>query len=239
MNFQKHYFTLFAALLLCTGVFAQRFSPALMGYSHKKTSYLTLDNGKEVKGTIKDLDWKKGLIEEVKLKDMNDKKVKIKPEQIDYMYLPPSGLAKAAATAEHMTDLKSMRNDDLDNDILDKGYVYMERSDVRIKKKTRTLMMQLVNPSFCNAIKVYDDPMAKEAMGVGIGGVNVAGGGAKSYFVKKAGDKVAFKLEKKNYKEEFKMVFGDCKEFMKEHGKDPRWSDFETHVFEYTKACSK
>ncbi len=238
MNFQKNFFSFLAALLFYSVASAQQFAPALMGYSHKKTSYLTLDNGKEVKGTIKDLDWKKGLIEEVKIKDSNDKKVKIKPEEINFMYLPPSGLAKAAATMDHLTDLDQMRNDDLNNDILDKGYVYMEKSEVRIKKKTRTLMMQLVNAHFSKKIKVYDDPMAKQSMGVGIGGVNVAGGGDKSYFVKKHGEKVAFKVEKKNYDQEFKSLFGDCKEFMKKHGKDPRWSDFETHVFEYTQMCN-
>lgn len=236
MKIQKNIFSLFLALFFCSMLTAQRFQPAMMGYSHKKTSYLTLDNGKEVKGTIKDLDWKKGLIEEVKLKDASDKKVKIKPEQIDFMYLPPSGLAKVSASLEFMGNVDNWQNDDLDNDILQKGYVYMEKSEVRIKKKTRTLMMQLVNPTFSSKIKVYDDPLAKEAMGVGVGGVTVAGGGEKSYFIKKKGEKVAFKVEKKNYKEEFRMIFGDCKEFMQKN-KDPRWSDFQQHVFDYSQAC--
>ena len=163
MNFQKKFLFLFIATFFCSVAFAQRFSPAITGFSHKKTSYLTLDNGKEVKGTIKDLDWKKGLIEEVKLKDMNDKKVKIKPDEINFMYLPPSGLAKAGATMEFLGHVDNWENDDLDNDILSKGYVYMEKSEVRIKKKTRTLMVQLVNPSFSKKIKVYDDPFAKES----------------------------------------------------------------------------
>lgn len=237
MKFQKNIFNLLVFMLVGSVAFTQQFSPALNGFSHKKTSYLTLDDGKEVTGTIKDLDWKKGLIEEVKLKDMDDKKVKIKPEEIKFMYLPPSGLAKMSASVEHLSNLDNMMNDDLDNDILGKGYVYLEKSEVRIKKKTRTLMMQLVNPSFSKKIKVYDDPMAKEAMGLGVGGVTVAGGGEKSFFVKKQGEKVAFKLEKKNYDEEFKMIFGDCKEFMAKYGEDHRWSDFEKHVFEYSQMC--
>ena len=153
------------------------------------------------------------------------------------MYLPPSNIAKIGGAFDFMENPDLWQSADLDKDILGKGYVYMEKSEVRIKKKTRTLMMQLVNPSFSNKIKVYDDPMAKETMGLGVAGVNVVGGDEKSYFVKKKGEKVAFKLHKKNYKEEFKMIFGDCKEVMKKYGKDPRWGDFETHVWEYTQAC--
>ncbi len=237
MNQLKSSITLAAFLLLCTSLAAQKFSPALMGYSHKKTSYLTLDGGKKVTGTIKDLDWKKGLIEEVKLKDMQDKKVKIKPEEIDFMYLPPSNIAKLGGAFDFLENPDYWQSADLDKDIIGKGYVYMERSEVRIKKKTRTLMMQLINPSFNNKIKVYDDPLAKESIGLGVAGVNMVGGDEKSYFVKKAGDKVAHKIERKNYDEEFKMLFGDCKPMMKKYGKAPKWTDFETHVWEYTMEC--
>ena len=237
MNFQKSIFSLFISLLICGSLMAQKFSPALKGFSHKKISYLTLDNGKEVKGTIKDLDWKKGLIEEVKLKDMDDKKVKIKPEEINFMYLPPSNLAKLGSTFDFLENADMWQSADLDKDILGKGYVYMEKSEVRIKKKTRTLMMQLINPSFSNKIKVYDDPFAKETMGAGIGGVTLVGGDEKSYYIKKAGDKVAYRLHKKNYDEEFKMIFKNCKEVMKKYGSNPKWTDFEAAVYEYTQGC--
>ena len=52
-----------------------------------------------------------------------------------------------------------------------------------------------------------------------VAGGTVASGGDKSYIVKKQGEKVAFKVEKKKYDQEFKIFFGDCKEFMKKHGK--------------------
>ncbi len=45
--------------------------------------------------------------------------------------------------------------------------------------------MQLVNPRFSKVISVYSDPFAKETSSIGIGGLKLAGGIAKSYYLKK------------------------------------------------------
>jgi transcriptional antiterminator Rof (Rho-off) len=55
-------------------------------YSHKKTSYITLKDGSEITGTIKDLDRKKGLIEEIKIVNEAGKKLKLIPEYVASMY---------------------------------------------------------------------------------------------------------------------------------------------------------
>lgn len=216
---------------------AQHFVPAFDGFSRKKTSYLHMEDTKVKKGTLRSYKIKKGLIEEIKFRDMNDKKVKIKPEKISHMYLPPSGLAKLDKMGDFLSDANQWEKTELDQDILGKGYAFFEKTDVKVKRKTRTLMMQLMNPSFAANIKVYYDPLAGETMSAGIGGVKLVGGLAKSYYVKKTDEKVAFRLKKKNYDEEFKSYFGDCKALMKKYGKDPRWSDFEKHVYEYSKEC--
>ena len=46
----------------------------------------------ELVGEIQDIDRKKGLIEEITIRD-ESKKHKLKPEQISHMYLPPSGFS--------------------------------------------------------------------------------------------------------------------------------------------------
>lgn len=218
---------------------AQKFLPAFGGFSHKKTSYIHMENGKVIKGTIKDLDWKKGLIKEIKLKDMNDEKIKIKPDDINHMYLPPNGWSKMANTFSFLNDATQWDNTDLDQDIISKGLAYLEKSEVRIKKKTFTLMLQMLNPSFSSQFKVYQDPITNETASASIGGIKVAGGAPKSYFVKKKGEKVAFELKKKDYDEVFKSLFGDCKEVMKKYGDKPRWLEFETHIYEYTQCMKK
>ncbi|MBR9920733.1 MAG: hypothetical protein GYB31_07815 [Bacteroidetes bacterium] len=218
---------------------AQYFVPPVETYSHKKTSYVYLEDGTEVIGTIKDLDRKKGQLEEVKLLDQEDKKVKYSGDEISYMYLPPSGFDKFAKATDFLNDATQWQTTDLDADILGKEYVYLEKTDVRVKKKTFTLMMQVVNPTFCGVLRVYHDPLAKETMSVGVAGITLAGGLDKSYYLRKTDDSVAFKVEKKTYDEQFKMIFSDCPDLIAKYGDDPKWEDFATHVWEYSEMCGE
>jgi hypothetical protein len=227
---------LVSVIFVSNFAFAQKLTPEFSGASHKKTAYITLDDGTELKGNIKDLDYKKGLIEQVKMKDLDGKKIKIKPEQIKHMYIPSSAFGKLAKLWETTFDATKWASTDIDNDIINKGYFYFEKSEVKIKKKTKVLMLQLRNPSFGSKIKIYHDPYAKETASVGVAGIKVAGGIDKSYYVKK-GDEPAYKLKKKDYDEEFKMFYSDCKTLVDKYGASPKWKDFVTHVFEYTKDC--
>ena len=111
----------------------------------------------------------------------------------------------------------------MNGDLIGNGYVYFEQSDVRIKKKTETLMLQLLNPHFSNKIRVYHDPLAKETASIGVGGIDVAGGLDKSYYVKT--DDVAVKLKKKDYDDEFPLYFKSCKALTKKYGKDDKHDD--------------
>lgn len=76
--------------------------------------------------------------------------------------------------------------------------------------------------------------MQYETMAVGFGGINVAGGDAKSYYVKK-GDAVAFKLQKTM--KEIENLYGDCPELKKEFAKKLGWSNVEKHIFFYSENC--
>jgi hypothetical protein len=211
---------------------AQQFLTPSSSFSHKKTSYVTLKSGKEIKGTIKDLDRKKGLIEEVKIEDGKGKKHKLDAEDIKFMYLPPSGWDKLGIALDAIYDAQKWNDEKIDQDLVNQGYVYFENSMVKIKKKEHELLMQILNPTFSKYVKVYDDPYAKETMSVGIGTIKVAGGNEKSYFVK-IGNDAAFKLEKKNYDTEFLPLFGSCPDMKKKYDKF-FWSDLAEHVMEFT-----
>jgi len=206
-------------------------SPALT-FSHKKTAYITLMDGTEIQGNIKDIDRKKGLIEFIKLKDGAGKKHKLDADKIKHMYLPPSGFDKLSKLNEMIFDADNWDSENLNKDYIMQGYVYFELSDVKIKKKTRKLLMQLLNPEFSKEVKIYHDPFAKETMSLGIGPVKAIGGDAKSYYLKK-GDKAAYKIKKKDYKDEFKPLFQSCKEMIKKFAK-PAWSDLVEHVLAFS-----
>lgn len=221
---------------MATTLSAQSFLQPFEGVSRKKPSYVTLKDGTELEGTIKSLDRKKGLIEEIKI-EMDGKKKKIAAEDIKHMYLPASNFAKLMNASEKVTDATKWESGDLDEEHLKNGYAYFEFAAVQIKKKKRDLLLQLVNPNFANGIRVYHDPFARETAGIGVAGIQVAGGLEKSYYVKK-GDDVAIRLKKKDYDEQFKPFFGDCASVVKiAGGDDPKWADFPKHTYEYNTNC--
>ncbi len=230
MNFEKLVMAFAVFFLTANVAIAQKFIGGSMTFSKKKTCYITLNNGETVEGIMQDLDRKKGNIEEITIKKTGSKKkTKYEPSDIKHMYLKPSGFDKLGKAYAFLNDARLWEGNDLDSEKIKDGYVYFEQTEVKIKKKTMTLLMQLVNPSFEEKIRVYFDPYAKQSMSVGVGPVK-AGGLAKSYYVKK-GKKAAFKLEKKNYKDEKSGLFGKC-----DVSKD--WSDFQESVYKHAKDCN-
>lgn len=66
--------SLLLACLTTISLQAQNFLRSFETVSHKKATYLTMEDGTEIEGTVKKLDRKKGLIEEVKMKIDEEKK---------------------------------------------------------------------------------------------------------------------------------------------------------------------
>jgi len=228
----KNYIILILALGYFSSATAQDLLSPSFAYSHKKTSYFTLTSGKEVKGNVAKIKRKKGLIKFIKIVDGNGTKQKYVPGDIKHMYLMPSGLDKMTKALAFLNDATKWNDEKMDQDLLNQGYVYFENTRVKIKKKEMTLMMQLLNPTFSKTVKVYHDPYAKETMSAGVGGVKVAGGIAKSYFVK-VGNDAAYKLKKKDYKKEFKPLWNSCDNVTTKFT-DVKWKDLTKHIVEYT-----
>lgn len=221
---------------------AQKFSIPLEGFSTKKTAYLTMSDGTVFEGTLSSFTRKKGLIETVKMKNAKGEKLKITPSNISYMYLAPSDLAKFGAALEQINNVNNWEketNSKINAELMKEGYVYFEKIPTQVKKNTQDLMLQLINPSFASKIRVYHDPFAQETMGLAVGDITVVGGLDKSYYIKKEGDKSAYRLFKNDYKDQFKTLFGDCPEFMAKYSDNIKWSDLETHIFEYTQMTCK
>ena len=216
---------------------AQDFLDGAFTFSSKKESYITLADGKELTGFIDDIDRKKGLIEEITIIDLNKKKIKLKPEEVKHMYIVPSGFDKLSSGMNNMYDATKWNEDKSAHaEHIKAGYVFFETTEVMVKKKKLTLLLQLLNPGFANKITVFFDPYAGETASFGFGGIKLAGGHAKSYYFKK-GDNVAYKMEKKNYDDELENLYGDCPSFKKEFEKKMGWSMVEKHIFYYSGKC--
>lgn len=233
----KILFVLAIVLTTSMAAIAQDFQKPTMSFSRKKPMYVTLTDGTEVSGTLKKFKYEKSLIEELVIVDsVSGKKTKITPDEIAFMYVMPSGLDKLQKIMDFTEDATQWMNPSLDKDIINKGYIYFEQSEVVLKKnKTETLLMQLLNPTFSSYIKVYHDPRAKETMTASVGGVKVAGGDAKSYYIKK-GDAPAAKVLKKEYAEQFSNLYSDCDAVKSKYNSNIKWTSLNEHIVEYTKA---
>jgi len=210
---------------------AQTFLPGTYKFSNKKVVHITLNDGTVLDGKIKNIDRKKGLIKSIKIKDLNGNKHKLMAGDIKHMYLAPSGWDNMNKKLSFMTDATKWDNDNYKKGLFEDGYVYFEQTEVAIGKKTRVLLMQLLNPSFSSKIKVYMDPWASETASIKIGGIKAVGGDAKSYYIKK-GDDLAFKLKKKEFKKEFATIFSGCEQLQNRELK-PNWRKFDSDIFEY------
>lgn len=231
---------LILVLCLCLGstAKAQTFAPAFQGFSKKKPTYITLKNGQEMEVNIKRLYFKRGLIDDLKVVDGDGEKVKINPEEIDHMYVAPSGLAKLSQALDAATDLTKLQDNELSTEHLDDGYLYMESSNVQVKKKkTQFCMLQVMNPTFSKKVTVYNDPFANESIGVGVAGMTVAGGLDKSYYIKKEGEDLARKITKKEYKREKEELFAECPAVLKKYDDNAKWADFEQFIYDYSVMC--
>lgn len=192
-------------------------------------------DGSEIQGKIKDIDRKKGLIEYIKVKDADGKKHRLDADEIKFMYLPPNKFDKLGKAMDAITDTQKWTDEKLDQDLFSQGYVYFELSDVKIKKKNKQLLMQLLNPNFSKKIKIYHDPFAKESMSLNVGGLKVAGGHAKSYYIAKTGE-TAYRMKKKNYKkEDFNSLWKSCDKVTDQYP-DKKWSNLTKHVVTFSES---
>ncbi|WP_421875970.1 hypothetical protein [Marinoscillum sp.] len=215
---------------------AQDFLSPSFAFSHSETAYLTLTDGSELECTVDKIKRKKGLIKYIRV-EVDGVERELSPAEVSSMYLPPNALDQMSKAADFLSDANKWTNEKLDQDLLNQGLVYFEQAEVQIKKKkTMTMLMQLLNPSFSGGVKVYHDPFAKESASVGVGGIKVAGGNAKSYFVLK-GDGPAVNFEKKKYKKVYEEFWSDCEPVL--NAERTGWGNFNEHVFQYDQECAK
>ena len=239
---------LFILLLVMSSLNAQEekvdmlmFEPVYNSYSGNKLSTLILENGEKVIGYKKDVDRKKGQIYYVKIQDsISGNEREFNADDIKEMYLFPGGLEKIGKVSNHLFDARRWESRDLESDLIQQGYIFFKKQNVSLKNKKddKVYLMQLINPRFSKIIEVYGDPFANETSKFGIGGINVAGGLEKSYYIKK-GDNI-FWLEKKNLEDYYDELFGDNKEFVTMYPKkDLKWKSLGEYVYQYTKFQTK
>ena len=209
------------------------FDPAYSSYSRKKPAYITLKDGTKWEGEIKDVDRRKGQIDELKLV-VNGKKKKFAAAEIADLFMAPSGFDQFNKQANFISDATKWGRTDA-SEHLAKGYTMYtnEKVSLKNKKKPEEYLMQTVNPKFSQVIQVFSDPWAKETMSIGVGSMKLAGGIAKSYYLKK-GEFIVW-LTKKNFDEHFERLFMDNEQFKAKYTDQKiKWSLLGVYVLDYT-----
>lgn len=220
-------------MLIANAAFSQAFQEGFQFMAKGKPSQVTLNSGEVLDGNIKDIDWKRGVYEAILFTDNSGKDHDLKAADIKKIYGFPGGLEKLAAQRDFATNVKKMTDKEYSIDLLGKGMILFESTDVLMGKKQFNLLMQLLNPTFCSDIKVYRDPAEKETTRWGVAGVTLAGGDITTYYVKK-GSEAAILVTKKSYKDYFQKLFGDSEVMMQRYGEKPIWYDFAKHIAEYS-----
>ncbi|NND32561.1 MAG: hypothetical protein HKN76_08220, partial [Saprospiraceae bacterium] len=90
-------------------------------FSHKKPAYITKKDGTKIEGMVDKIKRKKGLLELVIL-EVRSKKIELNPEEIDHMYLAPSGLDKLNNTLDAVYTLDKWDREDVESDKIKEGY---------------------------------------------------------------------------------------------------------------------
>lgn len=229
------------ALLFClfsyTTISAQLFTPAFDLFSIKEVAYINLEDGTKVEGIIHSINRTNGLIKSISITPIGEtKRLSLKADAISSMYLPISSFNKLdnsinRAFSEHV------RNRMVNTELTDQGYAYFEKTKVVKRKDVEELLLQLLNPSFSEKIRVYDIPLSKETVSTEVGGVTIALDENKSYFVK-VGETTAVKLRKKDYDDAYVALYKDCPALVQKLKSDHRWSRFDEHLWAYTTQCN-
>lgn len=211
------------------------FDPAYSTYSRKKPAYVTLKNGEKVEADIKDVDRKKGQINEIKFIKSDGSKLRVSAEEIVDLYMAPSGFEKMQQQSNFINDATKWGNIDASK-YLNKGYTMYTNQMVSLKnkKKEAEYLMQVINPKFGQYIEVYSDPWAKETMSFNPGGLKVAGGIKKSYYIKKGDEKVLW-LTKQDFDKHFNDLFMDNDKFKAKYAHHKfKWSLLGVYILDYT-----
>lgn len=231
----KPTFILIVSILFCSvETMSQAFLPAYLPAFGYEKGYIQMMDGSKMEGTFQSI-FNIENIKSVTLKDASGTKHKIGEDQIDKVYIKFGDLDKIATSNTAATSIKSLSNTNF-KQVFEAEYFIWEHT-ITPKKGNREIL-QLVNPGFDSKMKVYRDPRAQETGQLSLGGVTLTGGIEKSYYLVKQGADVAVRLEKKNYKEQFAEVFGDCPAVISAFGdKKPDWDDLPAHVFAYDQLC--
>lgn len=192
-------------LLLIAGMgfsFAQTFMPKIEDADAAQLfnlpAVVVLNDGSKVVGTVVDLYLSKGHLTNVSLKLQDGATQKYKANELE-------SLSVRCIKPDVFSVLDSAGN--VIKKVITTQYVFDH--PFKTEKKVKPEMMQLLNPAFSSAIKIYADPSANETRSISIKGVPLPGAGIIAYIIVKGND--VYYVKESSYEREFEKLFNDCR----------------------------
>lgn len=231
---------LFVSLFSATG-FSQGFVAAIssddIGVILNNPTMVVLQNGDTLSGKLTSASLINNYLKNVTLKSEDGSKRKLDAAEMKTMKVKASSLAKMAMMNESANAIFRTIKTDFSS-IINREYIFFEQA-LRATKKDKPAMMQLLNPGFDHAIKVYADPNANETGGLQVNDITVTGGADRSYLFVKNNEKVVI-VRKGGYKRNFDELYVDCPDMLTAYeGDKTKFNDIAGHVFVYDQLCGK
>lgn len=231
---------LFACIFSTIG-FSQGFIAAIsaddIGVILNTPATIVLQNGDTLSGKLTSASLINNYLKNITLKSENGSKRKLEAGEMKTLKVKATALAKMAMMNESANSIFRTIKTDF-NSIINREYIFFEQA-LRATKKDKPAMMQLLNPGFDRAIKVYADPNANETGGLQVNDVTVTGGADRSYLFVKNNEKVVI-VKKGSYKRNFDELYADCPDMLTAYeGDKTKFKDLAGHVFAYDQLCNK
>ncbi len=113
---------------------------------------------------------------------------------------------------------------------------YVFEHPFKTDKKVKPEMMQLLNPSYDKGVKIFTDPNAG-SRSISIRNVPLEGAPVDSYMIVKGGE--VLYVNRKDYAEDFKRLYGDCPKIEELVAPDQRSFDaIAGHALLYDQHCA-
>lgn len=227
--------------LVAGSAFSQGFIAAIdsddIGVILNNPATIVLENGDTLKGKLSSASLINSYLKNVTLKLADGSKRKLDAAEMKTLTVKASALAKMAMMNESANSIFRTIKTDF-SAIINREYIVFEQA-LRATKKDKPAMMQLLNPGFDHAIKVYADPNANETMKLQSGDVALTGGADKSYLFVKNGEKAVI-VKKGKYRNNFDELYADCPDMLTAfEGDKAKFKDMAGHVFVYDQLCAK
>ncbi len=222
----KLYFSL-AILFFSISASAQYFVQPIESFSKSKTAFVTLKDGKSMEGKIKKIKSKNGFIQ--KLSIQVDKHImNYSSNEIEFMILPQKNSRNSFGDNNTEAIPNNWSMNGYSKEMIEDGYGYFELASITDKDKKVETLLQLLNPSFCDEVKVYHDPKVFVTNTHHM--IGYAAQGQVTSLYTKVGDEPVLKLWRSDYEKQFDTFFNESiVEEIKEEEKD--WENFQEVLY--------